>query len=96
MIKTEIYKECLDGKEKHMEKGSMFGGHKVTKGMPSSSLVIQKYVMDDTVCQTPKQMLEGTMMTPTQALASKASLFPGKMLWCSRAQNMMFFSDIWT
>lgn len=64
----------------------MFEGHIVMKGMLSSSLTIQKYLMDNTMCQAAGQMLEGTVMTPLLALASlsqgRCYGVPDHRVWC--------------
>lgn len=55
----------------------MFEGRIVMKGMLSSSLTIQKYLME---------MLEGTVMTPLPALASlsqgRCYSVPDHRVWC--------------
>lgn len=77
-----------------MEKGSMFGDHKVMKRLPSSSPTIQTYLMNNTMCHIAGQVLEGTMITPPWSLASEASHFLGKMLWCDRMQILNNFQDL--
>lgn len=74
-----------------MEKGSMFGGHKVMKGMHSSSPTIQKYLKGQLYVPDTKQRTGGYRDESTRGPGLKPSHYLRKMLWGVRAQSLMIF-----